>query len=86
MPGQSKTASVIIAPPKEAANASPTAVAIGGPAFLSACEYKILRLEIPIVLFAWIKSSFKMFIKKYLTIYAQAPNETIINVISGKAI
>jgi hypothetical protein len=52
MPGQSKTASSIIAPPKEAAKANPTVVAIGGPAFQSAWEYKIFRLDIPIVLFA----------------------------------
>ena len=48
IPGQSNTASVIIAPPSEPDKLSAKIVIIGGAAFFNACVYVILLCLIPI--------------------------------------
>ena len=85
IPGQSKTASVIIAPPKEPERLSARIVTIGGAAFFSACLYMIFFLLIPIVLFAVMKSSCKIPTMKFHTKYAHEPNPIIAIVINGSA-
>ena len=52
MPGQSKTASVIIAPPNDPDKLRAKIVMIGGAAFFNACLYIIFFLLIPIIFFA----------------------------------